>query len=59
MHNERHHQAHALFLGQDGAVYQDTLMCSGSVAADLDGQPCLLSGYTLGRGTLYAALLYL
>ena len=30
----------AVFLGQDGAIYPDTLMCSGIVPADLDGQPC-------------------
>jgi hypothetical protein len=30
----------ALFIGSTGAIYPDTLVCSGIVPAELDGQPC-------------------
>jgi len=34
-----HDDARALFLGQDGTIMPDTLICSGMLA-DFDGQPC-------------------
>jgi hypothetical protein len=30
----------ALFIGTDGKVYPDYLICSGEVPAELDGKPC-------------------
>lgn len=33
-------QAKALFLGPDGVVLPDNLVCSGQLVADLDGRPC-------------------
>jgi hypothetical protein len=40
MHDNLNHEPRALFLGRDGVIYPDTLMCSGVVPAELDGQPC-------------------
>ena len=33
----------ALFLGTDGQVYPDNLMCSGVVPGELEGRPCPFS----------------
>ena len=30
----------ALFLSPDGKIYPDTLICSGTISSELDGQPC-------------------
>ena len=30
----------ALFLSPDGKIYPDTLICSGLLSAELNGQPC-------------------
>jgi hypothetical protein len=33
----------ALFIGADGQIYPDNLMCSGIIPADLSGKPCPFS----------------
>ncbi len=38
--NHRQEQAHALFLSSDGTLYPDSLICSGALPAELNGQPC-------------------
>lgn len=36
-------EARALFLSPDGSIYPDTLVCSGVIPPELDGQPCPFS----------------
>ncbi|MDX1522965.1 MAG: hypothetical protein R3264_15155 [Anaerolineae bacterium] len=36
-------EAKALFLAPDGNIYPDTLICSGIIPAQLNGEPCVFS----------------
>jgi hypothetical protein len=42
-HETIDHTPRALFIGSDGAIYPDTLMCSGIVPAELEGHACPFS----------------